>query len=179
MRSCNKQRSGCLTRNTRSRAKLSHGQIPTSTACPRTCRARNPINTNFVFSLFLLFSLFSTDSRLLANRIVHHLETSDHLALQQHAYRRGGSTTTALYSAMKFTQDALHDNEVCVMTFLDISGAFDRTWHGGILHRLLQYGVPVYLVAVIKSFLNNRIACMCQGGEQHEVDLSQGCPQAC
>lgn len=115
--------------------------------------------------------------RLLLGRIMHYLEMSSCITPSQHAYRIGRSTVTALYEAVSFIQEAMSRGRVCALTFLDISGAFDRTWHHGILMRLLEYGVPPYLVAAVRAFLTDRTAHLYLAGHHHETKLCQGCPQ--
>ena len=39
---------------------------------------------------------------------------------------------------------------------LDISKAFDRVWHGGLLHKLRSYGISGQIFGPISSFLSNR-----------------------
>ena len=39
---------------------------------------------------------------------------------------------------------------------LDISKAFDRVWHAGLLHKLKPYGISGQIFGLISSFLNNR-----------------------
>ena len=39
---------------------------------------------------------------------------------------------------------------------LDISKAFDRVWHAGLLHRRKSYGISVQIFGLISSFLSNR-----------------------
>ena len=39
---------------------------------------------------------------------------------------------------------------------LDISKAFDRVWHDGLLHKLRSYGISVQIFGLISSFLSNR-----------------------
>ena len=39
---------------------------------------------------------------------------------------------------------------------LDISKAFDRVWHAGLLHRLKSYGISDQIFGLISSFLSNR-----------------------
>ena len=39
---------------------------------------------------------------------------------------------------------------------LDISKAFDRVWHAGLLHKLKSYGVSGQIFGLISSFLSNR-----------------------
>ena len=39
---------------------------------------------------------------------------------------------------------------------LDISKAFDRVWHAGLLHKLKSYGISGQLFDLISSFISNR-----------------------
>ena len=39
---------------------------------------------------------------------------------------------------------------------LDISKAFDRVWHAGLLHKLTSYGISGQIFGFISSFLSNR-----------------------
>ena len=39
---------------------------------------------------------------------------------------------------------------------LDISMAFDRVWHAGLLHKLNSYGISGQIFGLISSFLSNR-----------------------
>ena len=39
---------------------------------------------------------------------------------------------------------------------LDISKAFDRVWHAGLLHKLKSYGISGQIFDLISSFLSNR-----------------------
>ena len=38
----------------------------------------------------------------------------------------------------------------------DISKAFDRVWHAGLLHKLKSYGISGQIFSLISSFLSNR-----------------------
>ena len=49
--------------------------------------------------------------------------------------------------------------------FLDISKAFDRVWHEGLLHKLKSYGVNGPLLSLIKSFLENRMQRVVLNGQ--------------
>ena len=40
--------------------------------------------------------------------------------------------------------------------FLDISKAFDKVWHDGIIFKLKAYGVEVELLSLLKNYLENR-----------------------
>ena len=39
---------------------------------------------------------------------------------------------------------------------IDISKAFDRVWHAGLLHKLTSYGISGQIFGLISSFLSNR-----------------------
>lgn len=115
--------------------------------------------------------------RLILQRVMSHLERNSLLADNQHAYRKGKSTQTALYGLISFLQRAKQAQKKTGVIFLDISGAFDRTWHDGILFRLLQYQVPLPLVQLIRSFLSDRTISLSLVGETRQETLDQGCPQ--
>ena len=40
--------------------------------------------------------------------------------------------------------------------FLDISKAFDKVWHDGIIFKLKAYGVEGELLSLLKNYLENR-----------------------
>ena len=46
----------------------------------------------------------------------------------------------------------------------DISKAFDRVWHPGLLHKLKSYRISGQLFGLISSFLSNRRLWMVQDG---------------
>ena len=42
------------------------------------------------------------------------------------------------------------------IVFLDISKAFDKVWHKGLLYKLTQNGISGKLLSIISNFLSNR-----------------------
>ena len=42
------------------------------------------------------------------------------------------------------------------MIFYDISKAFDKVCHAGLIYKLIYLGVPKYIIRFIKNFLSNR-----------------------
>ena len=51
---------------------------------------------------------------------------------------------------------------------LDISKAFDRVWHAGLLHKLNSYGISVQIFGLISSFLSNRWLQVVLGGKSSQ-----------
>jgi hypothetical protein len=50
---------------------------------------------------------------------------------------------------------ALESKQNCSAAFLDISQAFDRVWHIGLLHKL-RHSLPLNYFLILKSYLLNR-----------------------
>ena len=74
----------------------------------------------------------------------------------QSGFRPGDSTVNQLLYLVHKTYEALeHGNEVR-MIYLDISKAFDRVWHDGLLFKLKSIGIRDPLLAWLKSYLSDR-----------------------
>ena len=62
--------------------------------------------------------------------------------------------------------------------FLDISKAFDRVWHDGLLFKLEKNGVSGNLFQLIKSFLSGRFQRVLLNGQTSDWETIQaGVPQ--
>ena len=61
---------------------------------------------------------------------------------------------------------------------LDISKAFDRVWHAGLLHKLKSYGISGQIFGLISSFLSNRwLWVALDGKSSQEYPVNAGVPQ--
>ena len=61
---------------------------------------------------------------------------------------------------------------------LDISKAFDRIWHAGLLHKLKSYGISGQIFGLISSFLSNRwLQVVLDGKSSQEYSVNAGVPQ--
>ena len=61
---------------------------------------------------------------------------------------------------------------------LDISKAFDRVWHAGLLHKLKSYGISGQIFGLISSFLSNRrLRVVLDGKSSQEHPVNAGVPQ--
>ena len=49
--------------------------------------------------------------------------------------------------------------------FLDISKAFDKVWHGGLVFKLKTYGISGPFLALIESYLSSRQQCVVVDGK--------------
>ena len=61
---------------------------------------------------------------------------------------------------------------------LDISKAFDRVWHAGLLHKRKSYGISGQIFGLISSFLSNRrLRVVLDGKSSQEYPVNAGVPQ--
>ena len=61
---------------------------------------------------------------------------------------------------------------------LDISKAFDRVWHAGLLHKLKFYGISGQMFGLIFSFLSNRgLGVVLDRKSSQEYPVNAGVPQ--
>ena len=62
---------------------------------------------------------------------------------------------------------------------LDISKAFDRVWHAGLLHKLKSYGISGQIFGLISSFLSNRqLRVVLDGKSSQEYSVNAGVPHS-
>ena len=62
--------------------------------------------------------------------------------------------------------------------FLDISKAFDRVWHLGLLYKIKNFGINGKFVDLIESFLSERYQqVIINGQSSHWLPIKAGVPQ--
>ena len=58
---------------------------------------------------------------------------------------------------------------------LDISKAFDRVWHAGLLHKFKSYGISGQICGLISSFFSNRqLRVVLDGKSSQEFPVNDG-----
>ena len=82
----------------------------------------------------------------------------------QSGFRPGDSTANQLIFITHKIYEALEHGKEVRMVFLDISKAFDKVWHRGLLHKLEQLGVRDLLLKWLKSYLTGRKQRVIIGG---------------
>ena len=113
--------------------------------------------TNYrLISLLPIFSKIF--ERVIYNSLFNHFQSNKVFTSSQSGFLPGDSCIAQLLSIIHEIQTAFGNNPTVDVrgVFLDISKAFDRVWHSGLLFKLQAYGVEGKLLALLKDYLHNR-----------------------
>ena len=103
---------------------------------------------------------------------------NDLISPKQSGFRSGDSCTNQLLSIAHEILSAFDDDHEVRGVFLDISKAFDRVLHEGLLFKLQQYGISGELITLIKDFLSCRKQRVVLNGQHSPwADVKAGVPQ--
>ena len=96
--------------------------------------------------------------RLVYHSLYSHLVSCEVLDPNQSGFRPGDSTVNQLLSITHTIFQAFDCNPPLDVrsVYLDISKAFDRVWHDGLIYKLKRCGVSGQLLLLIQSFLSGR-----------------------
>ena len=104
----------------------------------------------------LLSSLSKICEKIILNRLNVEIEDFDILPGEQFGFRHSHGTELQLLRLVEEIHQVLDDRDSAIGVFLDISRAFDRVWHEGLIAKLYYYNINPYLINIIESYLNNR-----------------------
>ena len=90
------------------------------------------------------------------NQLIKYLEENKLIAPNQHAYRKGHSTTTCLAEVLNHVHKLVDQKKQCAIVSLDLSKAFDSINHDLLLNKLLKLNLSTPAILWIKSYLTNR-----------------------
>jgi len=99
------------------------------------------------------------------------------LSMNQHAFRKGRSTESALSDMVGRIEGALNKNEFALGVFLDIQGAFDNVRPESIIQGMKDKGIGKHLIDWYDFFLRNRRMEVEHQGVNIEKYLTLGTPQ--
>ena len=118
--------------------------------------------------------IYKTMETIITKQLLAFLETNNHLPEHQYEFRQVISTGDLLVYAVYAWSSALESYGDSRVISLDISKAFDRVWHKGLLAKLPMFGLHRILIKWISSFLSDRpIAIRADGyfSNLHSISL--------
>ena len=119
---------------------------------PKKGNKSDPNNYRPIAITSILSKTFET---LLNKHITNHLDTYNILNDKQYGFRKFRSTADLLIFLTNSIHLSLEGYGETHFTALDISKAFDRVWHAGLLSKIPHYGLSP-ISKVIESFLSDR-----------------------
>jgi hypothetical protein len=112
------------------------------------------------------------------NEVFKFLIEHGKLSKQQGAFIPGRSTTSQLVELYNFILEEMDRGKECRFIFCDVSKAFDRVWHKGLLYKLERAGIKGNLLKWFESYLKNRRQKVVLNGVESSMrDILAGVPQ--
>ena len=116
--------------------------------------------------------------KIIFDNVYSFLNKNDLISKNQSGFRPGDSTIYQLISITSDIYTSFENHDETRAIFLDISKAFDKVWHVGLIHKLQCNGVSGNLLNFFKDYLNNRSQRVVLNGIQSEwALLHAGVPQ--
>ena len=126
----------------------------------------------------LLSNISKVQERIVYNRLYQHCLNNNLLTERNSGFKQMDSTINRLIHLTNMINRGLDDKKEILIVFLDITKAFDRVWHPGLLHKLKQFGVTGSLLSWFESYLFNRSQKVVLGGEESSIlATNAGVPQ--
>ena len=126
----------------------------------------------------LLSVLSKVFEKLVNKKVVDHVEKCGLFSDFQYGFRSSRSTADLLTVVSDRIARAFNRSVATPAVALDISKAFDRVWHAGLLHKLKSYGISGQILDLISSFLSNRrLRVVLDGKSSQEYPVNAGVPQ--
>ena len=94
--------------------------------------------------------------RIIFKHLYNYLHSNDLIYSHQSGFKPGHSTTFQLVDIYHSICSTFDNNQFSCVAFCDISKAFDRVWHKGLIYKLKQYGISEKLLSFLANYLSSR-----------------------
>ena len=126
----------------------------------------------------LLCIMSKVMEKLVSKKMWKHLDQHHLISPRQFGFRAGHSTSDALTYVSQCLANSLNNREEARVVCLDISRAFDRVWHPGLLEKLSALGFSGTLHAWLTDYLKDRsLKVVLNGRESGVKRINAGVPQ--
>ena len=118
--------------------------------------------------------------RIIFNNLYSYFNADNLITKNQSGFRPGDSTTNQhlyLVNEIHMAFESPKSLEVCAV-FLDISKAFDKVWHEGLIFKLKQSSISGSLLKLFGNYLHNRKQRVALNGSYSDYSIAEsGVPQ--
>ncbi|CAF3691628.1 unnamed protein product [Rotaria sp. Silwood1] len=161
---------------------LSFGYIPSSWKNAFIILLLKPGKDRTQVSSYRPISLLSCVGKVLEKIIKQRLSTElkqrNILPRHQAGFLEGKSTMYNILRLNRCARQALDRNHHAGVIFFDIKSAFDSVWHDGLIYKMNDFRLPVYLIRWTISFLYRRTAQVeLENQLSHSFEIKSGTPQ--
>ena len=111
-------------------------------------------------------------------QLSYYINSTGLLHHNQHGFRTGKSTGSAIFQYTKYLYNALDNDETTTALYIDYKKAFDTICHEILLKKLILYGFTANAVMWFENYLTNRSQSTLVNGHKSEFkSVSCGVPQ--
>ena len=133
--------------------RLNH--VPSSFKTAQIIMLLKPNKPDEEVSSYRPISLLPTIAKLFEKVILKRLKPLLNIPDFQFGFRNKHSTIDQVHRITKVIKHALEQKKYCPAVFLDVSQAFDRVWHEGLIHKMSKM-FPRNYCKLMESYLSDR-----------------------
>jgi len=113
----------------------------------------------------LLPCLAKTMEKLVVSRLEYVLETGKKFRSSQGGFRKKLSTLDQISLLETEIKTSLCTKQICITVFFDLTQAYDKVWHAGVLYKLVKLGIRGHMLGWIREYLAGRSFSVFYEGE--------------
>lgn len=141
-------------------------------------RNGSKVDKNNYRPISILPTLSKVCESVIHARLLDHCVEHNVISNRQAAYLKGDSTISQLTYLVHKIRLSWGQGKITQCVFLDISAAFDKVYHNGLIAKLEQIGIVGQYKSLFMSYLEGRKQKVSVEGEvSEEVDITAGIPQ--
>ena len=126
----------------------------------------------------LLPTLSKVAESIIHRRLLSHFKDNNIISERQAAYLKGDSTIQQLLYIIHLIRSSWSQGNIIQGVYLDVSAAFDKCWHKGLIAKLEQNQVEDSCLNLFKSYLSDRKQVVVVDGKKSDVkEVKAGVPQ--